>query len=138
MGKTVRMSRLLAVTVLLFGLAPAYAGAAEPIQVETISQDAWLELWQEVTDKPYTKIIFEDTETLVEVPDESAVYIFTKPSNLAYPAVIKRETVRRGSETSVEITGASGGSLAYFEVWAEGYFHPDQQPTLTLAGGGSS
>jgi hypothetical protein len=141
MGNTIHPSKLLA-AVLLFGLLPAQTAATEPaappMQVETISEEAWLGLWQEVTDKPYVRIIFERLETRVELPRESAVYIFTKPSNPAYPGVIRRATMQRGSDTYVEITGGAGGSRQYFEAWAKAYFDKGRQSAWTLAGGGSS
>lgn len=69
-------------------------------------------IWQAVNAMPSHRAFDEPRDIRIEVPDENAVYFFTKPGQPEYPAVYKRSIVGSGVTLDVQTQGLSFGDAA--------------------------
>jgi len=69
-------------------------------------------VWQTVNAKPNIKVIDEPRDVRIEVPDEQAIYFFTRPGQPEYPGVIKRAVVKVANGLAVQSEGHCFGDAA--------------------------
>ncbi len=95
--------------------------------MEDIPKEKWDSMWQEVTSATGSAVIDEGTSYRVDVPDEMAVYFFTKPNHTAHPAVVKRSVATEGQSIELKTQAWVAGSKKEFEAWFEGFLHQDME-----------
>jgi hypothetical protein len=96
------ISWLFAILAVAFAQVPARAA----------DQPTFESVWKAVNAKPNIRAIDEPHDIRIEVPDEQAIYFFTKPGQPAYPSVLKRVVVQRGDGASIESDGHCFGDAA--------------------------
>jgi hypothetical protein len=111
--------------LLLFALG-ARAQENVPVILE-ITQANWQTLWDEVQAKPTHQNFEERTTTRVELPDERAIYWFTKPEHPAHPSIVKREVLEKPNGLDVRSRGWAGGAKGEFERWFVSFLEQDQR-----------
>ena len=92
-----------------------------------ITQENWQRLWDEVQAKPQHQNFDEPTTTRVELPDERAIYWFTKAAHAAHPSIVKREVLEKPNGLDVRSRGWAGGTQEKFEEWFIGFLEQDQR-----------
>jgi hypothetical protein len=97
-----------------------------PVILE-ITQENWQSIWDEVQAKPQHKNFDETMTTRVELPDERAIYWFTKPEHAAHPSIVKREVLEKPNGLDVRSRGWAGGAKEKFEEWFVGFLEQDQR-----------
>ncbi len=112
----------------LFFAISVWAGDEDRVVMETISVDKWQEMWGEII-KNKANIVHDETVLYrVEVPEELAVYFFTKAVHAAHPAIVKR-AVAQQDNGSIEINTQAwvAGSREHFEKWLSAFTEQDRQ-----------
>lgn len=124
-----RWRSILLLALLGFALLGARALRAQetlPVILE-ITQENWQKIWEEVQAKPQHANFDEPSTTRVELPEERAIYWFTKPEHAAHPSIVKREVIEKPNGLDVRSRGWSGGVKEKFEEWFVGFLQQDQR-----------
>lgn len=113
-------------TFALLGTRGLRAQETLPVILE-ITQENWQTIWDEVQAKPQHANFDEPSTTRVELPDERAIYWFTKPEHSAHPSIVKREVIEKPNGLDVRSRGWAGGAKEKFEEWFVGFLEQDQR-----------
>jgi hypothetical protein len=104
--------RLLAIFGLILSIMPLTATGQERPTFDS--------LWKSATNAPSHRTTEGEIAVVVEVPNEHAIYYFTKPGEPIHPGVIKRTIVENKSGISLQTQGwsfAPEGAQEPFKKW---------------------
>jgi hypothetical protein len=112
-------------TILALTLACSFTGA-ETLDPEArrfprthISTKEWRIFLKETRAKRHARQADHERHTEIEVPQERAVYIFTRKTHPAHPAVIRSALIVSANKTYVHTSGYYAGDRQAFVAWVD-------------------
>ncbi len=93
-----------------------------------ITAQEWSTYLNEVRRRPGAVEVNRGTIKRIDVPNEAAVYFFTRPAHAAYPAAVRRAVVKDGTGTYIHTSGYYAGRRDAFLAWLDTFL--DQDETL--------
>ena len=82
-----------------------------------ITKQQWQTFFDETRFKRYAMVVRELSLTRVLVPRETAVYLFTRKSHPAHPAVVRRALVSQRGKLYIHTSGYYAGDREAFRMW---------------------
>ena len=92
-----------------------------------IKKAQWYQFLVETEGKPGAVILNHARETRIVVPQESAIYFFTKQSHPAHPAAVRRAIVSYGNTSYVHTSGYYAGERHAFLAWLQAFAEQDRK-----------
>ena len=111
------MSRLMIVLACLCWCYPATAQDGWRFPTDRITPQQWQIYLSETLAKPDVRAFESAGQIIVEVPRETAIYVFTTEAHPAHPAVVVRRVVERDNVIYVDRKGHFAGDRAAYETW---------------------
>jgi hypothetical protein len=107
--------------------ADATDGEARRFPQAHIKKAEWQQFLVETKRKPGAFVLDRAGHTGIVVPQERAIYFFTKQSHPAHPAAVRRAIVSYGNESYIHTSGYYAGKVEAFVSWLEEFRQQDRQ-----------
>lgn len=111
------MFRPAIVLLLLAWTFPATAQDNWRFPTDRITPQQWQTYLNETLAKPNVRAHEEAGQIIVEVPQETAIYVFTTTVHPAHPAVVIRRVVEINNQIFLDRKGHYAGEQAAYEAW---------------------
>jgi hypothetical protein len=82
---------------------------------------------EETKEKPSAVVVDRADLIRIVIPQESAVYFFTKPRHPAHPAAVRRAIVAYGNKSYIHTSGYYAGDRVAFLSWMERFNAQDRK-----------
>jgi hypothetical protein len=108
------------------------ANAAQTVSEERrfpkphITKAQWEAFFAETLSKPGAIVIDRADITRIVVPQESAVFFFTKRSHFTHPAAARRAMVTYGNRIYIHTSGYYAGNRSAFLLWMKAFTDQDR------------